>query len=134
MALLFGKVGPREGAVLLLEYYAPHHRSEVEQTLLGFLEVTGQVLFLDLSEDLAVGGPLIGLALDAVGSFEVEALIVRLEDAAMPEADIGSHPRPHISLVFCSVFLLQMAFEVFVKLSRHHKQTLIFLHRLFFLF
>lgn len=68
------------------------------------MEVVDDLVVIDRSEYFDVGCPLVRFSLYSVGSFIVKTFIIAFEDTAMPEAEVGSHPWPHLLLILIFVF------------------------------
>lgn len=94
--------------------------------------MVSNLFFMNFPEYLGLSCPFVRFSLNAKGPLVVKTFVVALEDAAMPETQVSSDSRAHLFLVFFFVLLLKVELKVFKQLSRHHKQALLVLERLFF--
>jgi hypothetical protein len=66
----------------------------------------GNSFLFDRTVDFSLLQPVIGFALNSKGPLIVQAFVVALEDAAIPEAEIGFDPWAHLFLMLFSKFPL----------------------------
>lgn len=89
------------------------------------------MLVFNLPKDLTLSCPLIGSALNAIGPLVVKTLVIRLENATMPETKISLHPRIHLFLILPPIVHIKLQLKLLIDIRRHHKQPLIIIHLLF---
>lgn len=121
-----------EGLACVFGQHPSYDARALEQSLPRLLHFAAHFAPLHRPEDLALLEPVVRPAFHTKGPLVIQALVVALEDAAVPETEVRFHSRPHLFLLLLPVLGLQMGLELLKQFSRHNKQALLIVHILRF--